>query len=220
MGGMKVDLMLSCWKYVQMLLGFFFYVGIFAVLILLEKYLISRRSKGDWILPVVLLVGAMVLSVTTFSMKSSPDTGLEGEQVFVGAEEVGRIIWINSREKGIVALGQYAGADEQLEFINLEMEKDKVIQTSLPISQAEKKGIEEVFSYQKGKFTGKSVSYEELAAMKEADPGMKEKLTWGSFLLGMRLYGGPGLILAVMYLWSLIRRKKANLLMKSKLKDI
>ncbi len=56
--------------------------------------------------------------------------------------------------------------------------------------------------------------------MEEADPGMKEKLTWGSFLLGMRLYGGPGLILAVMYLWSLIRRKKANLLMKSKLKDI
>ncbi len=146
-----MDLMLSCWKYVQMLLGFFFYVGVFAVLILLEKYLIRRRSKGEWILPVVLLVGAMVLSVTTFSMKSSPDTGLEGEQVFVGAEEVGRIIWINSREKGIVALGQYvAGADEQLEFINLEMEKDKVIQTSLPISQAEKKGIEEVFSYQKG----------------------------------------------------------------------
>ena len=68
--------------------------------------------------------------------------------------------------------------------------------------------------------SGESISYKELAAMKEANPGMTEEVTWGSFLLGMRLYGGPGLILAVMYLWSLIRRKRANLLMKSKLKDI
>lgn len=216
-----MDLMLSCWKYVQMLLGFFFYVRVFAVLILLEKYLIRRRSKGEWILPVVLLVGAMVLSAATFSMKSSADTGMEHVQVFVGAQEVGRVIWINSREKGIVALGQYiSGADEQLEFIDLEMDKDKVIKTSLPISQAEKKGIEDIFSYRKRKFTGESISYKELAAMKEANPGMTEEVTWGSFLLGMRLYGGPGLILAVMYLWSLIRRKRANLLMKSKLKDI
>lgn len=216
-----MEAVLNIWEQVQVLISIVFYVGVFAALVLLEKHLIKKRSKGEWILPVVLLVGAMILSAATFSVHTSGTTRLEHIQVFDGTKETGRVIWISSRENGIIALGQYAaGVDERTRFIDLEIEKDKVIGTSIPISKEEKRGIEEIFSYHRGKFTGKSISYEELAAMDEAKEVTEEKVTWESLVHGMRFYGMPGFVLLIMYLWSLIRRKRANSLMKSKLKDI
>lgn len=217
-----MNFILRVWEYGQGMLSFLFYVGIFAILVLLEKRLIQKRSKGEWILPAGLLIVALVLSVTTFTTNYGSGPNLEHGQVFVGNQEVGRLLWIINREdNNVVAMGQYvAGDNEKARFIDLKVIADKVTEASEPISRKEKNAIEEIFSYRKGKFTGQSVSYGELVSMDAAKSTIRKEITWMSVVHGMRVYGLPGLVLLTMYLWSLVRRKKANAMLKSRLKDI
>lgn len=217
-----MDILLSIWESLQYITCIVFYISIVILLVLLEKHFIQKRSRGELLLPVIALAAAAVLSVTTLHVTYSISSGLEHTQVFAEHREVGRVVAVYDKDQKLKALGQYIREDdEKTAFIDLKVEEGKVTGNSLPISESERKGIEEVLSYRNGRtFSGNSMSYEELLPVGEKYEFSEERVTMDSFLRGMIWYGLPGGILLCMYLVEKGMRYRRNAVKKIKLKDL
>ncbi len=217
-----MDILLSIWESLQYITCIVFYISIVILLVLLEKHFIRKRSRGELLLPVIVLAAAAVLSVTVSHVTYSISSGLEHTQVFDEHREVGQVVTVYDKDQKLKALGQYIREDdEKTAFIDLKVEEGKVTGTSLPISESERKGIEEVLSYHNGSsFSGRSASYEELLPAGEKYEFYEKRVTVQSFLIGMIWYGLPGGILLCMCLVEKGMRYRRNAVKKIKLKDL
>lgn len=210
----------SFWMIMTLVSSVFFYCSIVTVLILAERYLIRKRSRGEWILPLAALIAAIILSMITFKIHYSQGSGLMSDQVFSGEKEVGRIHLVADEKRNLIAVGQFITKEgEKSRFIDLSFDQDgKLVETSEPIRcRAE---IEKELSYYKGKPSGKSLSYEEMVPIGEKAEFRKDSISKETFLYGGVIYGIPVLILFFLFLWSWWKRRRRLSYDKTRLKDL
>lgn len=214
--------MFKIWWLFIIFQGILFVAGIVGILILAEKSLIEKRSRGRWILPAVALVIVVIVGFSKGVVYYSGTGGLERESVFCGNERKGHINTAADKDRNLKGFGQYItreGAASR--FIDIELKDGKLIRSSQKITEAEKKGIEEIFSYYNGKTSGSSLPYEKVAALGEANKFEGEKRTAGSIFHGIMIYGGiPVMLLFSMAIADRNRRKYKNAYNKTRLKDL
>lgn len=210
----------SFWMIMTLVSSVFFYFSIVTVLILAERYLIRRRSRGEWILPIVALIAAIILSMITFKTHYSQYSGLMDEQIFSGEKEVGRLYLVADEKRNLIAVGQFiTNEGEKSRFIDLSFDRNgKLIETSEPTRYG--KDIEKELGYYKGKPAGKSLSWEELVPIGEKAEYRKDSINKETFLYGGIIYGIPVLILFILFFVSWWKRKRRLSYDKTRLEDL
>lgn len=214
-----MDGFITMWNILIEFTSILFYISIVAILLLIEKYFIRKRSKGEWIFPMVMLAAAFALTIYIFPSQHSMSSGLQSVQVFKGNQEVGHIPVVFDGERNLKAFGQYItreGADT--EFIDLELKDGRLVHTSKPLDCEEE--IEEVLSYYKNKADGSSQLYEDLIPLGEENEFLETSLSPWTFLYGGVWFGIPVLLLFAQWLNARRRRRKKNYYNKMKLKDL
>ena len=214
--------MFKIWWLFIIFQGILFVAGMVGILILAEKSFIEKRSRGRWILPAAALLIVVIVGASKGVVHYSGPGGLERESVIYGNERKGHINTVVDKDRNLKGFGQYiTREDAASRFIDIELKDGKLIRTSQKITEAEKKKIEEVFSYYKGKVSGSSLPYEKVAALGEASRFKEEKRTVGSMFNGIMLYGGiPVMILFSMAIADRNRREYKNAYNKTRLKDL
>lgn len=203
-----------------------FYVGIVVALILLERYFIKKRSKGEWILPVISLVLALVVvlsepwGVSTFS-----GNYIDRIQIHQNNRIVGVLQYMRAPDLEAEFLGDYVtneGKDSR--FIQLKLDKDgHVLDSSEPLSPELIARIEdeiEHFAHVGEPKILESKPYGELVKTLESCRETETTWTLGGFLQRFAYYGILPLVLFGMWLTERQKRKKKNAFNKARLKDL
>lgn len=216
-----MDIFISIWVQISMIAMIVFYISVIIILILLEKHFIKKRSKGELILPIVVLAAALLLSMHCFEIREHKDSGLSSVQIFNENTEVGHLFTVHDGERKLKAIGQFVTREgKHSKFVDIEIEDGKVVWTSQPIDSESRKGIEENVSYYSGQFSGKTVPYEELVRIGRENEYTGTFINGNTFLYGGIWFGIPALIPLMMYLVSKLKRKRRNAYNKTKLEDL
>lgn len=210
------------WMTVSTVYGILFYVGMIGVVIVLERYFIQRRSKGEKILPAICVILAVALSISSFHQKSMGGGSFGEQQIMVNNQTVGVVQVVTDDNYNLIGIGKYItneGASSQ--YIDLTIdEKGKVIASSQSLPAAVKSDMEENFSFYKSVKAGSSQPYTDLTELDAKVNKLERSLSWVTFVYGFMWYGIPACLILGMYLLSAIRRKRRNDFDKARLEDL
>ncbi len=210
------------WMTVAAVYGIMFYVGMIGVAVVLERHFIKKRSNGEWILPIVCVVLAVVLGISGFHQRNMGGGRLGSQQIMVDNQTVGVIQVVTDDDYRLVAFGKYItneGASSK--YIDLTVdEKGKITASSQPLPTEVRADMEETLSYYKSVNAGSSQPYADLMKIDAEVNQIERSLSWATLAYGFMWYGIPACGILGVYLVSVISRKKRRAFDKARLEDL
>ncbi|MGF6376405.1 hypothetical protein M2140_001477 [Clostridiales Family XIII bacterium PM5-7] len=216
-----MTLMIELMKNMVTIYSFMLFLGVFAIVIILELKYIRKRSRGRIALPIILILIAVV-SYGIFPAKHMTENAtILSISVLNDTTKIGVLHTLVDRDRALIATGQYITENEEnRQFVNININKGTVNLDKPFDAEAEFIGKAlNNYDINIGDEEKESLIYEELVSLKE-ERNQLRNVNHKYYLFGLLIFCLPVLSCFVLLFYDKINRRRKNMMKKMKLMDL
>mgnify|MGYP001374557244 CR=1 FL=1 len=217
---------------IYMMMSLIFYIAVIALLVTSQRYLIYKKSRFEKLFALVTFIVSIIVFAAFYNSSFwTPRSDGCINHVSVYSDEpfesrqigVQQVVAGGYQQKKVIAVGKFiAGNDGNVRYYDVSVKNGKFTVEGAKTEYAECIGRSLKAQY-KGirSFTGRTISYDELnRAAEKSIYYYDDERSVGSLLITGAVIFLPVTIVALDYIIMLRKRRKKNLLMKTRLEDI